>query len=202
MCYKRGGVSCPCYAVTGDHRYYHGVIDTHRCQSVTPSDLSTVLSSLDASVEIAGAGGIRRLDVSDFYSGPGEVRLEAGAYVRSVILDPSRYSGHDYRKLNRGHGDFAVISTAVSVAMSPDGTVTQARVFLGAMAPVPYRVHDAERLIIDRMPEMIDSKAAATSWFGRAHPLTRNEWKVDAAAELLHRSITAALDRAQLGGRT
>ncbi len=198
MCYKRGGASCPCYAVTGDHRYYHGVIDTHRCQSVTPSDLSTVLSALDASVEIAGADGTRRVDVAKLYSGPGEVRLERGAYVRSVIFEPGKYSGHDYRKLNRGHGDFAVISSAVSVATSPDGKVTGARVFLGAMAPVPYRVHEAERLIVDRTPATIDIEAAASSWFGRAHPLANNEWKVDAAAELLRRSIAAAVERAQL----
>lgn len=202
MCYKRGGVSCPCYAVTGDHRFYHAVIDSHRCQSVTPSDLSTVLSALNATVEIAGAGGPRRMAVVDLYSGPGEVRLEAGEYLRSVVLDPARYSGHDYRKLNRGHGDFAVISAAVSIAASADGTVTDARVVLGAMAPVPYRVKDAERLIVGRRLGTIDVEAASTAWCRRAHPLARNEWKVDAAAELLRRSIAAAMDRAHTGGRS
>jgi len=201
MCYKRGGVSCPCYAVTGDHRFYHAVIDGHRCQSVTPSDLSTIFSALDATVEIAGAKGSRRVAVVDLYSGPGEVRLDNGEYLRSVAFDPDRFSGHDYRKLNRGHGDFAVISTGVSVATSDDGTVTEARVILGAMAPVPYRVHEAEELLVGRRSGTIDIEAASVAWCRRAHPLEHNEWKVTAAAELLRRSIGAALERTQSGER-
>ncbi|MDP4805265.1 MAG: molybdopterin-dependent oxidoreductase [Candidatus Nanopelagicales bacterium] len=201
MCYKRGGVSCPCYAVTGDHRYYHSVIDSHRCQSVTPSDLSTVLSALDATVEISGGDRKRSMKVVDFYTGPGEVRLGRGEYLRSVVIETDKFSGHDYRKLNRGHGDFAMISAAVSVATDMNGTVTDARVILGAMAPVPYRVHDAERLMVGRTVNAIDVAAAAEAWCRRAHPLERNEWKVQAGAELLQRSIAAALARTQSGGK-
>ena len=40
-CFKRGGNTCPCYAVTGDHRYYHTIVDAGRCQAITPSDLAT-----------------------------------------------------------------------------------------------------------------------------------------------------------------
>lgn len=200
MCYKRGGISCPCYAVTGDHRFYHSVIDSHRCQSVTPSDLSTILSALDATVEIAGGDRKRSVAVADFYSGPGEVRLGHGEYLRSVVVETNQFSGHDYRKLNRGHGDFAMISAAVSVATDADGLVTDARVVLGAMAPVPYRVRDAERLLVGRKFNAVNVSAASESWCRRAHPLEANEWKVQAAAVLLERSIAAALQRSQTGG--
>ncbi|CAN5342288.1 hypothetical protein BH09ACT8_BH09ACT8_32590 [soil metagenome] len=47
-CYKRNGVTSPCYAVMGDHRFQLAVIDGHRCQAVTPSDLATVFTALDA----------------------------------------------------------------------------------------------------------------------------------------------------------
>lgn len=56
-CYKRGGPTCPCYAVTSKHRFYHSVIDGHRCQAVTPSDLATVLEAPRRRGRVDGAGG-------------------------------------------------------------------------------------------------------------------------------------------------
>ncbi|MDO8310063.1 MAG: molybdopterin-dependent oxidoreductase [Actinomycetota bacterium] len=202
MCYKRGGVTCPCYAVTGDHRYYHAVIDAHRCQSVTPSDLATVLTALDASVEIGAASGRRIVRVADLYHGPGEVRLAKGEYLRSVLVDPTLFDGHDYRKLNRGQGDFAMISVAVSVALTEGRTVDRARVVFGAMAPIPFRVTDTEDLLVGRDISSIDLASASRAWVRRAHPLKGNDWKVDAASALLRRSLAAAIAGAQAtGGR-
>src|SRR5690606_34890447 len=77
-CYKRGGVTCPCYAVQGDHRFYHAAIGGHRCQAVTPSDLATVFTALDAQVVLAGPKGHRTVAIGDFYPGPGETFLRAG----------------------------------------------------------------------------------------------------------------------------
>ncbi|MBA3415768.1 MAG: molybdopterin-dependent oxidoreductase, partial [Chloroflexia bacterium] len=54
-CYKRGGYSRPCYAVTGDHRFFHAVLGAGRCQAVTPSDLATTLTALDATVTVRSA---------------------------------------------------------------------------------------------------------------------------------------------------
>ena len=56
-CFKRGGWTCPCYAVNGDHRYHHAVAGAHRCQAVTPSDLATTLVALDAEAIVHGRQG-------------------------------------------------------------------------------------------------------------------------------------------------
>jgi CO/xanthine dehydrogenase Mo-binding subunit/CO/xanthine dehydrogenase FAD-binding subunit len=199
MCYKRGGVSCPCYAVNGDHRFYHAAIGAHRCQSVTPSDLATVLSALDAWVEIAGSRGRRLCEVIDFYRGPGEVRLRPGEFVRSVRFRPDRFHGMDYRKLNRSSGDFAVVSVATAVRLTPDGGIEDARVVLGAMAPTPYRAKDTERLLIGRPAADVDPASVAAAWVRRAHPLRDNEWKVDVAATMVQRSLETSLDSARRG---
>ena len=58
-CFKRGGWTCPCYAVNGDHRYHHAVAGAHRCQAVTPSDLATTLVALDAEAIVHGRQGRR-----------------------------------------------------------------------------------------------------------------------------------------------
>jgi CO/xanthine dehydrogenase FAD-binding subunit len=54
-CYKRLGGLAPCYAVGGDHRFYHAAVDGHRCQATTPSDLATIFLALDALVIISQA---------------------------------------------------------------------------------------------------------------------------------------------------
>src|SRR5690606_951829 len=74
-CYKRSGPTCPCYAVRGDHRFYHAVLGGHRCQAVTPSDLATVLAALDASVAVEGPRRRRVLGLDELYTGPGETAL-------------------------------------------------------------------------------------------------------------------------------
>lgn len=199
MCYKRGGVSCPCYAVTGDHRFYHAVIDAHRCQSVTPSDLATVLTALDGWVEIAGPRGRRLTEVASFYRGPGEVRLGPGEFVRAIRLRTDRFHGLDYRKLNRGTGDFAVISAATGVRLAADGRIEDARVVLGAMAPTPYRATDTERLLVGSRPADVDLSRVASAWVRRAHPLSGNEWKVEVAVTMVQRSLARSLDQAQAG---
>src|SRR5262249_30886420 len=60
-CYKRLGGLAPCYAIIGDHRFYHAAIDGHRCQATTPSDLATIFVALDARARIAGPSGEREV---------------------------------------------------------------------------------------------------------------------------------------------
>src|SRR5205814_8439287 len=85
-CYKRGGATCPCYAVQGDHRFYHAALGAHRCQAVTPSDLATALVALDADVAIRGASGARVVPMASFYTGPGETVLREAELVASGRL--------------------------------------------------------------------------------------------------------------------
>ena len=74
-CYKRSGPTNTCYAVLGDHRFQHAAIGAHRCQAVTPSDLATVLYTLDARITLASASGSRSLSIDEFLTGPGETAL-------------------------------------------------------------------------------------------------------------------------------
>lgn len=198
LCYKRGGVTCPCYAVEGDHRFYHAIIEGHRCQSVTPSDLATMLPALDARIEIRGPGGARQVPAGQFYRGPGETVLREGEYVETIVVPPPR-GGLAYEKFNRSSGDFAIMSTATRLEVDADGRVTDARIVLGAVAPTPWRAREAEAALIGR-PFDTAVDAAADAWVHHAHPLPRNEWKVDAMVAVLRRTLVRA--HAQASGGT
>ena len=197
LCYKRGGVTCPCYAVEGDHRFYHAIIDGHRCQSVTPSDLGTVLPALDARITVRGPLGSREVKAEDFYTGPGETVLRSGEYVEAVSI-PQPRGGLAYEKLNRSSGDFAILSTATRIVVGDDGRVTDARIVLGAVAPTPWRARESEAALIGR-PFDAGIDEAVEAWIRHAHPLARNEWKVDAMVGVLRRTLVLAHSRATGG---
>jgi CO/xanthine dehydrogenase FAD-binding subunit len=197
-CYKRGGPTCPCYAVLGDHRFYHAAVGAHRCQAVTPSDLATTLTALDASVTAMSPRGRRILPMDRFYTGPGETALKPGELVTRVTLPASaRRRVSRFEKVRMWEGDFAVVSACTSLQLDARGIVRDARIVVGAIAPTPLRLEDVERELVDSRPSAHRLEELSQSWTWRAHPLPRNEWKLDAAGGLVRRCLAACLD----GGR-
>lgn len=208
-CYKRGGATCPCYAVLGDHRFYHAAVGAHRCQAVTPSDLATALVALDAEVVLRRGAGERRVAVEHLYTGPGETGLADDEVLVSVVIPASaRRRRGTFEKLRLWQGDFAVVAAAVTVVHDGDRW-TSPRVVLGAIAPEPLRLVDTERAVqraVERSATGGSATArrvaeAAADELGRlGHPLERNGWKLDAAVGLTERAVERLV--AQSAGAT
>ena len=192
-CYKRGGATCPCYAVLGDHRFQHAAIDGHRCQAVTPSDLATALVALDAELAISGAGRTRVVPVAAFYTGPGETVLHDGELIEHVRIPASgRERAGTFQKLALYDGDFAAASVALTGRLAAGDTLGDLRIVLGAMAPVPWRAMATERRLAGRPLDAATARAALDAELDRAaHPLPGNVWKLDAVAGLLEHAIDA-----------
>ena len=190
QCYKRSGALAPCYAVLGDHRFYHAVVGAHRCQAVTPSDLAAALMVFDAEVLIEGASP-RSVPLETFYDGPGETVLGARDVIRGVRLPaPALSRTAAFEKLGLWDGDFAVVSAAVAARIDPrDGAWHDVRIVLGATAPTPWRARTTERFVEgrtvtgDEIARALDRELAA-----RGHPLPGNAWKLDAASALVRRA--------------
>ena len=202
-CYKRGGWTCPCYAVLGDHRFHHAVIGGHRCQAVTPSDLATGLLALDAVAcsEVPGPKPTRRRAIDELYAGPGEPDLAPGELLTMLEMPvETRTRPAAFEKLRLYTGDFAVCSAAVSLGLDADGvTIADARVSLGAVAPKPYRAERSEKhLQGTSLEDDTALKEASWAWATDAHPLLHNGWKIEAVCGLLHRALTRIAGDANL----
>jgi CO/xanthine dehydrogenase Mo-binding subunit/CO/xanthine dehydrogenase FAD-binding subunit len=195
-CYKRKGRDAPCYAVLGDHRFYHAAIDGHRCQAVTPSDLATVLVALDATATITGPSGTRELKIENLYAGPGELCLgDQEVLVRVAIPAEAADRRSAFRKLNLWQGDFAIASAAVSVGLDAAGCCTDVRICLGAIAPVPFRARATERRLIGQKLTVETLRAYLDQELNdRGHPLERNGWKLDAVAGLAERALEEIME--------
>lgn len=191
-CYKRGGWTCPCYAVLGEHRFHHAVIGAHRCQAVTPSDLAVGLVALDADFHSSGPGPRQQeAPIGGLYRGPGESALAPGELLTAVTVPAAaRRRRSAFEKLAKYAGDFAVCSAVVSLDIGEDGVIGDARVALGAVAPVPYRaVRTEDGLRGCRLDDAAELDQAAEAWARYAHPLADNAWKIDAACGLIRRTL-------------
>jgi CO/xanthine dehydrogenase FAD-binding subunit len=185
-CYKRNGLTAPCYAIQGDHRFYHAVIGGHRCQAVTPSDLATVLVALDAQAVLVGPNGTRVIAVRDLYHGPGETVLRAGELLSHVRIDGAQAARRGtFEKLGLWEGDFAIASVALTFLPDRDGRWRDTRVVFGSLAPTPWRATSTERHLDGSLPSTADLRRHLDDELNRsAHPLRNNGWKLDAAAGL------------------
>ncbi|MFO1466727.1 MAG: molybdopterin cofactor-binding domain-containing protein [Steroidobacteraceae bacterium] len=196
-CYKRGGVGRPCYAVLGDHRYFHAVVGAGRCQSVTPSDLAAMLCALEADVEILSAEKSRRVAAERFHLGPGETCLAGDELVTHLHIPlRARMRGAGFRKLSQTSDGFAIASAAASVGVDSKGRVDAVRIFLGGIATTPWRASRSEAMLAGRKPTAEALDAAAQAWICDAHPLANNGWKLGAAAALVRRALAGAIESA------
>ena len=190
-CYKRLGGLAPCYAIEGDHRFYHVAIDGHRCQATTPSDLATAFSALGASVLVAGPQSNRVVPMGEFYIGPGETVLGPAEIVCAVIIpaDAAARVG-TFMKLRLWEGDFAIASVAITADAGADGVLRKPRIAIGGVAPVPWRARATERDIDGRDFDVAAFRKVLDRELDRAaHPLPRNGWKLDAAAGLAEQAF-------------
>ena len=188
-CYKRAGASSPCFAVTGDNRFHHAAIDAHRCQAVTPSDLATAFTALDAEVVVAGPKGSRQLPISSLYSGPGELHLDPAEMMEAILVPASATTRRlAIEKIQMSGGDFALVSLAASADVDEHGVWRRPRFVFGAIAPTPWTPEALEADIDGTTPTVEQLSAGLEREFSKhAHPLAGNEWKLDAAVGLMAR---------------
>ena len=186
LCLRKG--SGPCFAVKGDNRY-HAILEGRKCYAVCPSDIAVALAALDARVTITGLKGERSIPVVDFFNPLGNA-LEVNEIVKEVeIPEPTLSAEQKYLKFTlRKPIDFAIVSVAAVITIK-DKICTDARIILGAVAPMPYRAKAAEEAIIGQtINESIAAEAAEKAMAG-AKPLSMNAYKIEISKALVKRAI-------------
>ncbi len=198
-CYKAGGNQC--FSIAGENQL-HAIFGGGPSFIVHPSDLAPALVALDARFRVAGPGGDRSLSSNDFFVLPNEdvahenVLGDDELLVSAVIPEPSgEIRSHFYKIMDRETWTHAVVSAAVVLEM--DGEICRtARIVLGGVAPIPWRVPAAERLLADQRvtPELADSVGIAS--IEGARPLAKNAYKVPLTRRVVERAVLAAAARA------
>jgi xanthine dehydrogenase YagS FAD-binding subunit len=191
-CLKRGGDRC--YSAIGENQQ-HAIFGGGPSFIVHPSDTASALVALDARFRIVGPGGERTAPASEFFVLPRvqllrENVLGPDELLIGIVLPESQANRRGaYRKImDREAWTHAVVSVAMTLQM--DGAVCRdARIVLGGVAPIPWRLPAVEELIRGRRIDTeLAEQAGETAIIG-AQPLAKNAYKVTMVRALVRRTL-------------
>lgn len=186
-CFRKGGKSCP--AAAGENRY-HAVMGAKKCFAVCPSDTAVALTALGATLTVEGLKGKRSLPVEELYTPLGNVLAPAEMVTAIYIPKPSFAARESFLKFTlRKPIDFAIVSVA-SLLNLEQGTCSEARLVLGAVAYAPLRAFKAEEFLKGKKLDPEAAAEAAELALEGAKPLSKNAYKLEIAKTLLKRAIT------------
>jgi xanthine dehydrogenase YagS FAD-binding subunit len=191
-CLKNGGNTC--FSASGENQF-HAIFGGGPSYIVHPSDTAPALVALDAQFHIAGPGGERVLPASEFFQLP---RVDASREnvlgkddVLTVVQLPAARAGtrSTYHKvLDRESWTHAVVSAAILLEMDQE-TCRSARIVLGGVAPIPWRLPKVEAMLAgQRITPEIAAKAGEAAIEG-AHPLAKNKYKLPLTKAVVKRTL-------------
>jgi xanthine dehydrogenase YagS FAD-binding subunit len=193
-CLKKGGARC--YSVDGENQF-HAILGGGPCHIVHPSSLAVPMVAFGATLRIAGPRGERIVPAEEFFELPernlyGETALRPDELLTHVMLPPARaMKSATYEVRFKSSHDWPIAFASVALALQGT-TVTDARVVLGAVAPIPWRSPEAEAVLEGQAVTDAIALKAAEAALATATPMTQNAYKVLGARTAVKRAILHA----------
>jgi len=157
--------------------------------------MCVALAALGATVRVEGATGQRTIPFTEFHLLPGdtpnkETVLCANELIMAVDLPQLPFARRSlYRKIrDRASYAFALVSVAAALEID-NGTIRNARLALGGVAPKPWRALEAERVLSGAQATVATFRRAADAELTNARGYRDNRFKI----ELARRTITIVL---------
>jgi CO/xanthine dehydrogenase FAD-binding subunit len=131
------------------------------------ADSPPALLAYDAELELISKSGTRRISYSKFHSGYKQMDIRADELLRAIRL-PRSTEGltHYYRKVGTRKAQAISKICLAATGKLTDGRVSQIRVALGSVAPIPLRCFETEGALLSQ-PISKDSMDAASSVFAK-----------------------------------
>jgi len=176
-----------------------GTVGGNLCNALPSADMAPVLLALDATCYITDEDSQESLPLTDFFVGPRLTVLEDRLLVGVAL--PGECAGWRCasHKLTRTAEDISLVQVAVSLGVD-EGRIKEARIALGAVAPVPMRAILAETMLIGQeitaiTPDVLGDVAAIAA--GECDPLDDHrasaEYRRDMVAVLTRRLVARIL---------
>jgi carbon-monoxide dehydrogenase medium subunit len=191
------------YADVANVRVRHqATVGGNLCDADYASDPPTVLSALDASVEVASAGGRRTIPVRDLIVGHYQTSLEPDELLLEIAVPPlPDGAGAVYLKYRtRSHEDRPCVGVAAVVTLNERAHFHQVEVVVGAVADRPYRVPDVLAQAVGQPADSTTIEAIAAAYAAGADPVSDLRGSADYRRRMIRvfvrRALQAALARA------
>ncbi len=173
------------------------------CNGSPAADSVPAMVVNGARAVIAGPNGTRVVDVAEVVTGPGQTSLEADEFIVEFELDrmPARSGDAYLRMIPRTEMDIAVVGAGARVTLAEDGSIEEAVVALGAVAPTVVRVPDAEAALVGGTADDQTLSAVAEAASGVCNPIDDKRgtvaYRKQVAGVLAKRAVLIAIERAE-----
>ena len=172
-----------------------------RCWAISSADTAPVLVSLDAQVRLVSERGERVVPVRELFRDDGMAPYTRAwdEILTEIILPPAAGWRSVYLKLrSRGSFDFPILGVAAALRLADDGTVSHARITLGAVASHPVEATEAAARLIGQRPDPALLEEVAALAARRAKPLDNADLTINYRKQVtpvyVRRALSALLE--------
>ena len=166
-----------------------------KCWAVQSSDLVPVMVAIGAKFRLASTLGERVIEAAGFYNDDGidYLHKRADEILVDIELPPTNGWRASYQKLRRrGAFDFPVLGVAAFVHMD-QGSVRDAKVVLGGIAPAPVEIKEAAGALIGSSLGDEPIAASSEAAYIKARPLDNTDfvyqWRKQMARQYTLRAL-------------
>ena len=192
-CLKKGGDVC--YAVGGENRY-HVIFGGGPSYAPHPSNAAVALVAFGGTFVLEGEKGPRTVPAGEFFIPPSkdpekESQIQPGEVLTEIRVPAAAGWRSAYGDLReRAAFDWPLVAAAAAVRLE-GALVREARIVLGAVAPIPWRSARAEQALIGKALDQAGVAAAVSAVTVGAAPLSENGYKIGLLQTLLRRTLVS-----------
>jgi 4-hydroxybenzoyl-CoA reductase subunit beta len=168
-----------------------------KCWAVQSADLVPLMVAVGARVRLVSTLGERMVDAAGLYNDDGIAYLHKrpDELLVDIHLPPVKGWRATYKKLRRrGAFDFPVLGVAARLDLDQDGTVTNAKLILGGIAPAPVEVKNAQAALIGQTLNDETMRAAAEACYLKARPLDNTDFVMNWRKQMARPYVMRALE--------
>ena len=177
------------------------------CHAVPSADFAIPLLALDAEVKLKSVSGERTLPIETLFIDVKQTALRDDELLIEIIIPhPPPRSELSFQRITRTTVDIALVNAAVRLTIDEGERIAQARIALGAVAPVPFRSKAAEELLLGKHineldPETLDQvgERAAADTRTISDVRTSAAYRKQVSKVLVVRALEQVLEK--LGGQ-
>jgi carbon-monoxide dehydrogenase medium subunit len=122
------------------------------------------------------------LPLEKFFLSPGQTAIQADEILTQILVPKTQGAGAYIKLGTRKALEIALVNAASFLELEPDGSIKQARVALGAVAPIPMLAPSAAKILKGAKPKNEDDpvfREAAQAAAQDSKPITDHRGSSD-----------------------
>ena len=183
--------------VPGGENRYHAIFgNAGPALFVSASSLGPALLALDASFTATGPKGkTRKIEAAKFFQIPNtenerETALKPNEILTEIFIPLKGLKNGAYEVRHRQGLDWPYVTASVAFRLK-NGSVADARVVLGHVAPIPWAAEKAGKVLNGAKIDTISAAACGEAATDGAKPLSGNGYKVQLVKTAVKRAVLA-----------